>query len=465
MAASEVTVTASVAGRTGEAGWTTTVADPGKLAAASWWFCQMLEGPYREAREGVIRVEAADADELDWLRQLVEGRFDDDDLAAYPEALPELVRLYLVAHKYHFEAVMAACRGAIVWADVEDADELAGVLMAIPEALYMDPEVQRLLTRVAKRLWAAWGPHEKYLWDDAEWTGESLAAVKLGELTAPTARFLHLPPHALALVIRARYGADLYHDSMDNALYKMIQGYVSHSPHGGDGEDETTALDAYRVLVEALLSPQCYLTRDFVCLVVSACPYAQQSGLLPRIVAAGLACGLASYGAAAETYATDVQATLDLSSLLEFKPGDRRYVWLGFHRGLPLFLCVTRASVPVFGDKFALLLLVMGEGSLGQHLTRGVESFTTHERFVIRGQLNGQAPMDEVDYITTCLARALVFVEGEEVQTPRTMALLYRVVANMAVGLHPTAAWGEVVREGSPHFDKDGKMTLFLRVE
>jgi hypothetical protein len=100
---------------------------------------------------------------------------------------------------------------------------------------------------------------------------------------------------------------------------------------------------------------------------------------------------------------------------------------------------------------------------LGQHLEGGAGPFTTYERFVVRGQLNGLAPVSEFDYAQSCRAPALVCVEGEEVPTPSTMAILHRVMVNMAVGLH-TAAWAEVVTEGSPHFDEDGKMTVFLRV-
>jgi hypothetical protein len=55
-----------------------------------------------------------------------------------------------------------------------------------------------------------------------------------------------------------RHSIGLYNPEMDSGLYRVIQSYLAQYPHGcgdsGGGRDEAAVLDAYRVLVEALLS-------------------------------------------------------------------------------------------------------------------------------------------------------------------------------------------------------------------
>lgn len=421
----------------------TTVEDPDKLLDASWWFRVMLTGPYREAQVGIVRIEAADVNEMDLLLHLVEVEGKGGTIW-YPLALSELVELYLVAHKYGFEEVVVGCRMDILEAaDMEDRDALAGVLAAIPEAMYSDPEVQRVLHRVAKRFFANFGEHENFMWDLGQWQCSSIAKVKPAELATSWPAVQILPPHALALVIRMRHSVENYNEAMDSGIYRVMQSYLAQYPQGNGDDQVAAALDAYRVLVEAFLNPRCALSRDFVCFVVTTCPYAQPSGLLPQIVAGGLALRLSPLSLASYRLTKRIQVD---SSIRDFEPGDRMYSYMGMHRGLDMFLCVTRARVPAHEDVFAMILVARCPG----RPPKKKGPFVTDTIYDVSGY-EGEC---------TCRASALVCFEGDKISAVQSLGLLQECMVNESMALSSTATWVEAVAEMGTYFDEERTITL-----
>jgi len=169
---------------------------------------------------------------------------------------------------------------------------------------------------------------------------------------------LPLKSHVLALsptVMEALLASDALDTKTENEVYTLLGSWLYQSPYAGayDGEHPVTVEDClplFRRLVSSCVSG--ILSFDFVANVITACPLAENSGLLSSILRLSLATRETDPNVVAEWRGIDpvprdrgrgglewiYTSTLDLADLLSLAEDTSLDKYMGQPDGYPIFI-------------------------------------------------------------------------------------------------------------------------------